>query len=105
MLKKSIKNELILLGTKGGPAIRPNSSMPSSSLLILDKKKILVNSAHHQAVKDPGRGLKINARSSDGVIEGIEDPLKNFCIGVQWHPEFLIQNSDFLLFKKFINCC
>ena len=43
MLKKSIKNELILLGTKGGPAIRPNGSMPSSSLLILDKKKILVD--------------------------------------------------------------
>ena len=36
MLKKSIKNELILLGTKGGPAIRPNGSMPSSSLLIFE---------------------------------------------------------------------
>ena len=43
MLKKSIKNELILLGTKGGPAIRPKSSMPSSSLLILDNQKILVD--------------------------------------------------------------
>ena len=72
---------------------------------IISRQKILVNSAHHQAVKNPGRGLKINARSPDGVIEGIEDPLKNFCIGVQWHPEFLVQNSDFLLFKKFIDSC
>ena len=72
---------------------------------IISKHKILVNSAHHQAVKNPGKGLKINAKSSDGVIEGIEDPLKNFCIGVQWHPEFLIQDSDLLLFKKFIDSC
>ena len=43
MLKKSIKNELFLLGTKGGPAIRPKGSMPSSSLLILDNQKILVD--------------------------------------------------------------
>ena len=33
-LKKLIKNELFLLGTKGGPAIRPKGSMPSSSLSI-----------------------------------------------------------------------
>ena len=43
MLKKLIKNELILLGTKGCPGIRPNGSLASSSLFILDKKKILVD--------------------------------------------------------------
>ena len=63
----------------------------------------MVNSAHHQAVKKPGKGLKVNARSPDGLIEGIEDPTKNFCIGVQWHPEFILQNSDLLLFKKFVD--
>ncbi len=36
-------NKLILLGTKGGPAIRPNGSMPTSSLLLLDGQKILVD--------------------------------------------------------------
>ena len=45
----------------------------------------MVNSAHHQAVKKPGKGLVINAFSEDGVIEGIEDPSMNFCFGVQWH--------------------
>ena len=40
---KSIKNELILLGTKGGPAVRPKGSMPSSSLLMLDEEKILID--------------------------------------------------------------
>ena len=36
-------NKLILLGTKGGPAIRPNSSIPTSSLLLLDNQKIVVD--------------------------------------------------------------
>jgi len=43
MIKKTKKNVLFLLGTKGGPAIRPKGSMPSSSLLILDNQKILVD--------------------------------------------------------------
>ena len=45
-----------------------------------------VNSSHHQAVQDPGRGV-VNAVAPDGVIEGLEDPTQRFCIGVQWHPE------------------
>ena len=65
----------------------------------------MVNSAHHQAIKVPGKGLIVNALSNDGVIEGIEDPTKSFCIGVQWHPEFFIQGSDNKLLKAFINAC
>ena len=72
---------------------------------IISQNNIMVNSAHHQAVKKPGKGLVINAFSHDGVIEGIEDPSMNFCIGVQWHPEFFIQNSDKLLLKAFIKSC
>jgi putative glutamine amidotransferase len=65
----------------------------------------MVNSAHHQAIKNPGKGLIINAMSPDGVIEGIEDPSKDFCIGVQWHPEFFIQDGDNRLLKAFIEAC
>ena len=32
-----------LLGTKGGPAIRPGSSMPTSNLLVLNDQKIVVD--------------------------------------------------------------
>ena len=42
-MRKNNGNKLTLLGTKGGPALRPNGSMPTSSLLSLDGQKILVD--------------------------------------------------------------
>ena len=50
-----------------------------------------VNSAHHQAVCNPGLTGVVNAVAPDFVIEGLEDPRYRFCLGVQWHPEFLIE--------------
>lgn len=49
-----------------------------------------VNSIHHQAVDEPGRGLMVAARSDDGVIESLEWVMKDrmpFLLLVQWHPE------------------
>lgn len=43
-------------------------------------------SNHRQAVEDAGR-LAVVARSEDGIIEAIADPLRRFYVGVQWHPE------------------
>lgn len=64
-----------------------------------------VNSAHHQAVKDVAPGIVVDARAPDGVIEGIEDPRRRFCIGVQWHPEYAISVGDKRLFAAFIAAC
>lgn len=52
-----------------------------------------VNSAHHQAVKAVGTGLAVVARAPDGVVEGIESPEHAFCIGVQWHPETMLETA------------
>ena len=60
--------------------------------------KAAVNSAHHQAVRDTGPGVIINARAPDGVVEGIEAPGYRFCLGVQWHPEFEISAGDSAIF-------
>jgi len=49
-----------------------------------------VNSFHHQGADKVGRGLKVGARSEDGVIEALEwaEPEgKSFLLLVQWHPE------------------
>jgi putative glutamine amidotransferase len=64
--------------------------------------KLSVNSAHHQAVKDVGDGVVIDAVAPDGVIEGIEAPARRFCLGVQWHPEFSIDPADEKIFDAFI---
>lgn len=45
-----------------------------------------VHSKHRQAVVNAGR-LQVWAKSHDGVIEGVVDPARPFCLGVQWHPE------------------
>lgn len=61
-----------------------------------------VNSAHHQAVRDIGTDVVIDAVAADGVIEGIELPGRKFCLGVQWHPEFSIDPGDARIFEAFI---
>ncbi len=61
-----------------------------------------VNSAHHQAAKDPGDGVVVNALAPDGVIEGIEAPSYRFCLGVQWHPEYLVADRDAAIFEAFV---
>jgi len=61
-----------------------------------------VNSAHHQAAKDEPDGVVVNARAPDGVIEGIEAPAYRFCLGVQWHPEYLVAAGDAAIFAAFV---
>jgi putative glutamine amidotransferase len=102
-IKNSIEHEQKNPRNEAGHSvsIQENTKLYS----IICKQNIMVNSAHHQAIKVPGKGLIVNALSNDGVIEGIEDPTKSFCIGVQWHPEFFIQGSDNKLLKAFINAC
>jgi putative glutamine amidotransferase len=57
-----------------------------SSLAGILGTELSVNSYHHQAVDTVGSGLRVVARASDGVIEGIEAE-DGVVIGVQWHPE------------------
>jgi putative glutamine amidotransferase len=60
-----------------------------------------VNTIHHQAVKDLGRGLQVEARSSeDGLIEAIRYGGDQYLVGVQWHPEFLDHRDAALLDGK-----
>ena len=63
--------------------IEPDSSLAK----ILGAEKASVWSNHHQAVKDIGEGLKIIARSEDGIAEALERTDGGFGLFVQWHPE------------------
>ncbi|MCX7017363.1 MAG: gamma-glutamyl-gamma-aminobutyrate hydrolase family protein [Candidatus Sumerlaeota bacterium] len=90
------------------PAERPDSTVPHrlkavsqsprhsvqiepATLLsrILGVEPLDVNTSHHQAVRDVGKGLIASAHAPDGVIEAIEDPSRPFVLGIQWHPESL----------------
>ncbi|TWT50126.1 gamma-glutamyl-gamma-aminobutyrate hydrolase family protein [Allorhodopirellula solitaria] len=79
---------------------------PDSRLLrIFGEEEFEVNSIHHQSVRDPGTGMRVVAKSPDGIVEAIEstDPTR-FVIGVQWHPEKLAPESEVQanLFRAFI---
>jgi putative glutamine amidotransferase len=82
-------------------AIAPGSLLHK----ITRSDELAVNSAHHQAVKDVAPGIVVDATAPDGVIEGIEDPRRRFCIGVQWHPEYGLSEGDKRLFAAFIAAC
>jgi len=66
--------------------------------------KLRVNSTHHQAVKDLGRGVVAGAVAADGVIEAIELADRRFALGVQWHPELLYPRhpEQSRIFKAFV---
>jgi putative glutamine amidotransferase len=68
----------------------------------LPKTEISANTSHKQSVNKLGKGLRIIAKSPDGVIEGIEDPSMPLFLGVQWHPERLHAEPDHLAFFKLL---
>ena len=65
--------------------------------------EIPVISAHHQGIKSSGKGLIVSASSSDGVAEAIEITDYPFLVGVQWHPERILEDKyTQRLFNAFI---
>lgn len=61
---------------------------------ILNRSQAKVNSLHDQSVKDLGKGLRIAARETNGVVQAIEHRTLPFMLGVQWHPEFMPLNPE-----------
>lgn len=63
-----------------------------------------VNTSHHQAIKDTGKGIIIlGVSNKDGIIEAITHEKYDFIYGVQWHPERLNNEKSKRLFEHFIN--
>ena len=69
---------------------------------LLGEEEIDVNSAHHQAVRDVGKNVVINALAPDGIIEGFEVKGYKFCLGIQWHPEFFVTPHDRQIVRSLI---
>jgi putative glutamine amidotransferase len=71
---------------------------------ILRRKRVKVNSFHHQGVARLGDGLTITGRASDGTVESIEAADRGFLVGVQWHAECLVDRPEqAALFTAFVS--
>lgn len=57
-------------------------------------ERICVNSMHHQSVKIPGKDVKVVGYADDGIVEAVEIENYPFGIGVQWHPEHLVNEHE-----------
>jgi putative glutamine amidotransferase len=70
----------------------------------LGTTRLEVNSLHHQALKQIAPGFRVVARAPDGVIEGIEATQARFALGVQFHPEWMLDDDPRMIgiFKAFI---
>jgi putative glutamine amidotransferase len=66
-----------------------------------------VNSLHHQAIKNLGRGLKRTAYSDDGLCEAVESADDYpFLLAVQWHPEEMVDHPEQCkIFERFVAKC
>jgi len=74
---------------------------------ILGTEKVWVNSIHHQAIKDPGKGVRITGRAPDGIPELLEVAGYRFVLAVQSHPEeiYSIEPAFERLFTAFVQAC
>lgn len=72
---------------------------------ILDTDVCNVNALHNQAIHDPGKGVNLVAREVDTeIVQGLEHRDYPYVIGVQWHPEYLIQiKRQRNIFKKLVS--
>ena len=80
--------------------IEPGTQLAS----IIGAGATTVNSMHHQGIKKLAPGLVVNALAPDGLIEGVEGRDDSYLLGVQWHPEELVESDPAMrrLFESFI---
>lgn len=82
--------------------IEPGSRIAAA----METEHCTVNSFHHQSVKRVAEGMRVTARSPDGIIEGLESTDDWWVMAVQWHPEEMTGSAepwDRGLFKSFAN--
>ena len=69
-----------------------------------DHARVPVNSLHRHALQHGGR-YRVAAFADDGVVEAIEGISDGFCLGVQWHPEYLLTELDRQIMLRFVTAC
>lgn len=103
-IKNPLPHEQKLIDSKPTETIHYINVEPGSLLHKITKlNSFAVNSTHHQAVKSVGPEYQISAYAPDGVVEAIEHKNYKFCLGVEWHPEYLNTIADQRIFEALID--
>jgi putative glutamine amidotransferase len=63
----------------------------------VEVERMRVNSLHHQAVRGLGQRLRPAAVATDGIVEAVELEGPGWALGVQWHPELMLQSDPIQL--------
>lgn len=74
---------------------------------VFGTRELWVNSLHHQALKELGKGVRISGRAEDGIAELLEVPEKHFVVAAQGHPEEIYMHEPIWanLFTAFVQAC
>ena len=67
------------------------------------RKTLRVNSYHHQGIRDLAPRFQPMAFAKDGLIEGFYDPKEKFVVGLQFHPERMLEQpaGNWRIWKAF----
>jgi putative glutamine amidotransferase len=81
-----------------------NMDENTHSVEIFGETLLMVNSLHHQGLKDIAPSLRAVGYSPDGLVEVVELPDHPYAVSVQWHPEWLTDQLPMQrLFKSFVD--
>ena len=98
--QKLLKHSQTLPREQVSHSITLNEGPSKLRTMLDDKKELLVNSFHHQAIKEPAPEFITTATAPDGINEAMEHPEKEI-FSVQWHPEAIAANGDEQMLKLF----
>ncbi|WP_161598399.1 gamma-glutamyl-gamma-aminobutyrate hydrolase family protein [Pseudodesulfovibrio senegalensis] len=85
------------------PVKNVDTAQGSRLARITGRQTLRVNGMHHQAVDALGKGLEVVARDESDMVQALEGTEKRFVLGVQWHPEYMIQfRSQRRLFRALV---
>lgn len=105
-LYQDIPSQVAGVGAHARGAMHRIAPEPGSVLAgLYGTDSLLVNSYHHQAVKAPAPGIRITARSGDGIVEAYETAQ---VLAFQFHPEKMVAQGEqgwLALFEEFIHRC
>lgn len=89
----------------GRDVFHPAENLPGSLLHALFGPHMIVNSNHHQCIREIGQNLQVIQWSPDRTAEAVTH-LSAPVIGTQWHPERMPSDRQpevFLLFRYFVS--